>query len=188
MKKIALSVLLVVVVLMFQNCKKSSDDTTTTSNPLLEATVNGTAWTPDTLSATVTYNAASKTKTLHITGTKAQRQVNITVTAIAATTTADFTASTYTVDATINPLMTYATQQKDTGTGAYVFVVQGTADNAGGSITVSSNDATNKTITGTFYFTTRKITYDGDGNVVSVYAANITGGTFNALPYTFISN
>jgi hypothetical protein len=187
MKKLALLALFVVTVLMFQNCKKSSDDTVDTVSPLLQASVNGAAWTPDTLSATVTYNAAAKTKVLNISGTKTQKQVNIVITSSNATNTADFGVTTYTVDATLNPLMTYATQQKDATTGAYSFVVQGTADQSGGSITISSIDATNKTITGSFNFSTRKITYDGLGNVVSVSTSTISGGTFTNLPYSFVS-
>ena len=188
MKKIALFALLFVTVLMFQNCKKSSTDTTDpTTTTLMQASVNSVAWVPDTVSATITYNAAAKTKVLSITGTKSQKQITMVVTVNGATNTNDFGITSYTVGSDLNPLLSYAVQQKDTN-GNYVFVVQGSADQAGGTLSLTGLDAANKKITGTFNFTTRKITYDDKGNVVSVSAATISGGTFTSLPYTFISN
>jgi hypothetical protein len=189
MKKVSLSLLLFATVLMFQNCKKSSTDdtTTTTATPLLTALINSNTWSPDTVSANITYNAAAKTKTLNVSGTLSQKQVTFAVTLKNATSTNDFTAGTYIVDATPNPLMQYSTQQKD-GTGAYVFVPYGTTAEGNGTVIVTSVDATNKLMTGTFSFISRKTNYDGDGNITSISIANVTSGAFTNLPYTFVSN
>lgn len=189
MKKVSLSVLLIATILLFQNCKK--DDAVTGTEPTvtykLTASINGTAWTPDTLNATITYNAAAKTKIFAFSGTKAQKQVNVAVTVNNSTSTNDFPVATYTVDATGNPLMVYSTQQKNSS-GAYVFVPHGSVDQNAGTISISSIDAANKLITGTFNFSSRTINYDGSGNIISVDVANVSSGSFTNLPYTFTSN
>jgi len=186
MKNLALSALLFATILLFQNCKKSSTDETTTTAAKLSAYINTTAWTPDTLSAAITYNAAAKTKVFSVSGTQSQKQVNFSVKLANATSVNDFTLATYAVDATGNPLMVYSTQQKD-ATGAYVFVPQGTVAAGDGSVVITSIDTVNKLITGTFSFISRRVNYDADGNITSVYVANVTGGTFTNLPYTFVS-
>ena len=176
-------------VMLFQNCKKDSTvtSTTTTTSPLLQAYINDILWEPDTLSASITYTAATKAKVFNFTGTKSQKRVNFSLTLPNATNNADFTAATYMIDANNNPLMVYSTQQKNTS-GAYVFVPFGTVDVGGGKVTVSSVDVTNKTITGEFSLTTKVANYDSNGNVVSVNIVNVRSGQFNNMPYTFISN
>jgi hypothetical protein len=189
MKKIALTLLSAVIVLLFQNCKKSSTDdttTTTTATVNLQASVNGVAWTPDTLSAAITYNAATKTKAFNFTGKYNQKQIACSVTLSNATSINDFTIGTATVDATGNPAMVYSTQQKDSN-GNYVFVPLMTAAENEGSVTVSSIDAVKGVITGSFSFAHRKTNYDNEGNVVSVTNTVISAGTFTDIPYTFMS-
>jgi len=167
MKKIILFALFISTVLLFQNCKKSTDDTTTTTTtPTYQAYINGTVWTPDTTSATITYNAAAKTKTLYMVGTLAQKQVAFTLTIPTTTTTADIPLATYIVGTSTNILtMTYSVQQKSS-TGAYVFVPQGTVSTSGGSVTVSGIDLAKNIITGTFALTARTTNYDSSGNKI----------------------
>lgn len=188
MKKILLPALLAVTVLLFQNCKKNADDiTATTSTPTLQATVNGLTWAPDTLSATIAYHSATKTKVFTFTGTQAQKRVTCSVTITNATNTADFPLSGYTVDATGNPSMVYSMQQKD-GSGNYVFVPLVTAAQNYGYLAVSAVDATNHLITGSFNFSAVKTNYDGNGNVVSVTNTAINGGYFTNMSYTYTSD
>jgi hypothetical protein len=186
MKQLSLSFLALFIVLLFQNCKKSSDDTTATTTTVLQASINGTAWTPDTLSANITYNAAAKTKVLNFTGTYNQRRLTCAVTLNNATNTNDFTIGSYTVDATGNPLMTYSLQQKD-NSGNYVFVPVATAGTGDGLVAVSGVDAAKGIITGSFSFTTKKFNYDSSGNIISISNNVISSGIFTNMPYTFIS-
>jgi hypothetical protein len=186
MKKISLSVFAIFIILFFQNCKKSTTDNSTTTLPQLTAIINGITWTPDTLSASITYNAAAKTKTLSFTGTHSQKQIACTVTLNNATATNDFTTGANTVDATSNPLMVYSTQQKD-GNGNYVFVPAATAGTGNGTVAISAVNSTGGLISGTFDFSYKKANYDSDGNTISVTNDVITGGTFTNMPYTFIT-
>ena len=187
MKRIYSVACLILVVLLFQNCKKSSNnDTTTTTPALLTANVNGTTWTPDTLSATITYNTALKTKVLSFTGTRYQQRVTCSVTLKNATAANDFTLDDYSVDDTGNPLMVYSTQQKSSN-GSYVFVPLATATTDNGKVSITAVDNAGGVITGTFSFTYSKLNYDSNGEVVSVTNYAVTGGTFNNMPYTFIT-
>jgi len=188
MKKIALSILVIFSVVLFQSCKKSDvAAATTTTPPILQATINDATWTPDTTAASITYNAATKTKVFTLTGTKSQKQVSFSLTLPNATNSADFTANTYRVDNTNNLTMVYSTQQKNSS-GSYVFVPFGNVEPAGGVVVITSVDTVNKTITGSFALTTKVTNYDSNGNVVSVTAVVVSAGSFTNMPYTFTSN
>lgn len=189
MKKIYSVACLILVVLLFQNCKKSSNNntpTTITPPPLLTANVNGSTWTPDTLSATITYNTALKTKVLSFTGTLKQERVTCSVTLKNATAANDFIIGDYPVDDKGNPQMVYSKQQKD-GNGNYVFVPLATAAPNYGKVSVTAIDSAKGVITGTFSFTYTKTNYNSNGEVVSITNYAVTGGTFTDMPYTFVN-
>ncbi|MES2275633.1 MAG: DUF6252 family protein [Bacteroidota bacterium] len=185
-KQIPLSLLALVMVLLFQNCKKGSDDVAATATPVLQATINSIVWTPDTLSANITYNAATKTKVFNFSGTYNQRRLTCAVTLSSATSTNDFTLNSYTIDASGNPLITYSVQQKDSA-GNYVFVPIVTAGNGDGLVTITAVDSASGLISGTFSFTTKKLNYDTDGNITTITNTVVSGGAFTKMPYTFIS-
>lgn len=176
---------------LMQGCKKDStdDDTTTTATetPMLQAYIGGTAWTPDTLNTTLVYNAATGSKLLTCTGTKSQKRIVFSIKLPGATNDSSFPAGTYNVDGTAGVSMSYYTQQLTTA-GFYDFVLYGTAQAGSGTITIASVDTANKTMTGTYSFTSSKLNYDAEGNYQSITLATITLGQFNAMPYTFASN
>lgn len=62
MKTLVNLLMLMVPALMVQSCKKKDDstDSTTTTTPILQAYINGNVWTPDTLSAAITYTTATR--------------------------------------------------------------------------------------------------------------------------------
>lgn len=187
MKKVILFALFISSVLLLQNCKKSStDDTTTTTTAVLQASINGTVWTPDTLSANITYTALTKTKVFNMVGQKNGKQVTISLTIPNSVNTNDFPIASYYIDSSGNLVMGYNVQQKNSS-GVYVFVPQGTITTGGGSVIMSSIDATNKTITGYFNLTSRKTNYDSSGNITTTDVVNVTAGEFYAMPYKFIS-
>ncbi|MBS7564646.1 hypothetical protein KHS38_09525 [Mucilaginibacter sp. Bleaf8] len=191
MKHLQLLILFIAGAVALQSCKKSADSSTDNSAPatsaMFQATINGTVWKPDTTAATITFNAAAKTKVLTLTGTKAQKRVTVAITLTNATNDNSFTTGTYNVNATTNVNMAYYTQQKD-ATGNYVFVQHGTVEAGSGTLTLSSIDIAAKTITGSFSFTSTKKTLANNGDVISIDVANITAGQFNAMPYTYTSN
>lgn len=189
MKRIYLSLTIILSVLILHSCKKSDSTTptNTTPPPLLQAIINNAFWTPDTLSANITYTAATQKKMFNFEATKSQKRVNFSITLPNSTNTNDFTTGTYVIDASNTLSMTYSVQQRNLS-NVLVFVPFGTIEPGGGSVTISSIDAANKTITGAFNLTARVPNYDSNGNLVSVTTAVVSNGQFNGLPYTFVSN
>ena len=187
MNKLKLIIYLLLCAFLMQSCKKTSVTATAYTTAAFQANINGSTWAPDTLSTTITYNSATKTKVFNCIGTKDQKQVNLSIILSNADNSADFTIGTFTVDSAATVAIQYNTQQKNSS-GNYVFVQHGVVGPGSGSIIVTAVDPVKKQITGTFSFYSRTTTYDGSGNVISVTVDNIFGGEFTDLPYTFISN
>ena len=185
MKKILLFACVLSAVLLLQKCKKDSFVASAISTDRLYAVINDTTWTPDTLSATITYNTALNTKVFAFTGMYLNKQINVLVTQNSATSTNSFPLSTFNVNSTTDVVMSYFNVQKNSS-GNYVLTQQGTVGPGSGTLTVTAIDPVKKTITGTFSFTARNVTTVG--GVTSVYVANVFTGAFNSMPYTFVSN
>lgn len=186
MRKIQLLMLFVVSAIVFQGCKKDVvTSASTTSDQILAATINGTSWIPDTVSATITYNAAAKTKTFAVQGTADSKRVKWTITLSDATVTSanTFPLATYKVDNTSRVQMGYYQINDDN-----VYEQVGTVEPGSGSIIVTAIDPTKNLITGTYAFYSRRVNYNQDGSVASVTTQQIAGGSFTNLPYTFTSN
>lgn len=165
------------------SCKKNnSSDTDTTATPILEATIGGTTWTPDTVSASIVYNTVTKTKTLSFKGTKDQKQLEASVQDSNPVDNQNFTAGSYIADESGSNKFTYSTQIKNSE-GGYVFEPFGSVNAGNGSLTLTAIDTVAKTVTGTFYFSASKNNSDSNGNLISVDVAGISGGTFTNLPY-----
>jgi hypothetical protein len=181
MKKRSLIIVLLLSAVLLQFCKKSDStdttDTTTTTPALFNAYVNGTLWTPKTISTTLTYNATAKTKTFTCTATdtagthKIVLKLTQTVTALDST----LIAQTYSDTTTFKPNYYNIANNVSTPVGSLT----------GAFVTVSSIDVAKKLITGTFGFSTKLFTYDGNGNVVSITSNAVSSGQFNSMPYTF---
>ncbi|MEO6524677.1 MAG: hypothetical protein ABIN91_23535 [Mucilaginibacter sp.] len=182
MKKRSLLIVLLLSAVLLQFCKKSdstdtTDTTTTTSTVLFNAYVNGTLWTPKTVSATLTYNATAKTKTFTCTATDTAGTHKVVLNLTQAATALDSTliAQTYSDTTTFKPNYYTITSGVSKPVGSL----------KGAYVTISSIDVAKKLITGTFSFNTTLYTYDGSGNVVSITSNAVTSGQFNNLPYTF---
>ncbi len=192
MKTLVNLLMLMVPALMVQSCKKKDDstDSTTTTTPILQAYINGNVWTPDTLSAAITYTTATGLKEFSFVGTKSQKRVITSVKQTTAPNNSTFPIATYTVDGTAtSPVAMSLYTQQLTSAGNYDFVLYGTAAQPNsGSVIISAVDTVNKTITGTYNFTSSKLNYDDNGNYVSITLGTITSGQFNAMPYTFKRN
>lgn len=183
MKKNALFLLIIPAVIVSQSCKKStSADATPT--PVFQAYIGTPIWTPDTVSASITYNSTTKTKVFTCSGVKDQKKIDITLTDPTPGDNSGITLGTYKVTASSDVLFTYSTQKKNAA-GGYVFEPYGTVQPGSGTLTISAVDAAAKTITGTFSFTSSKINYDENGGIISVDLAAITAGTITNMPYTF---
>jgi len=176
--------LLLAGLFIIESCKKDTFVGTSYTTKPFQANINNTVWAPDTVSNTIFYNSANGTKTFALTGTKDQKQINMTVILSNASNTPGFTTGSYTVDGT-SVLINYNTQVLQNG--QYVFLPHGTVSPGSGIITVSSVDSVKKQITGTFNFYSRSTGVDSTGNTV-IYIDNILGGEFTNLPYTFTSN
>ena len=83
--------------------------------------------------------------------------------------------------------MSYYTEQRNSS-GIDVLAPLGTVYPGSGTFIITAIDSVKKVITGTFSCGTIKNNYDSNGNIISVYRANIAAGAFNNMPYKFISN
>lgn len=173
-------------ILIMQSCSKSAVTGVALTTAAFQANINGNAWAPDTISTSITYNTASKTKTFSCTSTKNQKQVIFSITLFNASNTPGFTPGTYNITAGDTTTAQYNTWQQDQS-GTYAFLPHGTVEPRAGSIVISSVDSVKKVITGTFNFYSRSTTTDNSGNLI-INIDNITGGEFNSTPYTFTSN
>jgi len=176
--------LLLAGLFIIESCKKDTVIGTSYTTKPFQANINGSTWAPDTVSNTITYNAANKTKTLLLTGTKAQKQIIMKIILSNASNTPGFTIGTYDVDTT-SVIVKYNTQVNQNG--QYVFLPHGKVAAGGGTIIVSSVDSVQKQITGTFHFYSRSSAVDSTGATV-ITVDNILGGEFTNLPYTLTSN
>lgn len=187
MKKSTLVVVLVLSALLMQYCKKSESDSATTTNTTaytLSSYINDTLWVPTVDSAKVTYSTANKSKVFTCTGTLGTQQVSLTVTQPNASSVGNgFPTGTFNVGTTGQVVFSYAKSASSTST---TFVPIGTVKS--GYVTISAVDSVKLTLTGTFGFNTVQYTKDTGGNITSVTVNNVSGGTFNNLPYTYTKN
>jgi hypothetical protein len=182
MNKLRLLTLLLLAAFLIQSCKKDTIVGTAYTTAPFQANINGVAWAPaDTFSSVINYNAAAKTKTYTLSGTKDQEQVVMNVILSNATNTPGFTLGTYNVDGT-SVIIAYNTLQKNSS-GNYVYLPHGVVSPGSGIIYVTAVDSVKKQITGTFQFYSRTFNTDGSTTI-----DNILGGEFNSLPYTFTTN
>lgn len=187
MKKISLIALLLTAALLLQECKKDTVTETVTSAQLMIASINDSTWTSDTVTASVAYTAATKSKVFTCTAIADNKKVTFSAVSTNTPSTQGFTLSTFNLNATSAVSMAYYQSEKDAA-GNTVFVQRGTALPGSGGITVTAVDSVKKLITGTYYFTTRSETYDSNGNIASVSVWQVQSGGFNNMPYTFTSN
>lgn len=180
MNKLRLLTFLLLAAFFIQSCKKETIVGTAYTTKPFQANINGSVWAPDTISNTITYSATNQSKVFILMGTKAQKQIIMTVKLSNASNTPGFTLGTYDVDTT-SVIIKYNTQVNSGG--QYVFLPHGTVSAGSGSIIVTAVDSVKKQITGTFNFYSRSTATDG-----SVTVDNILGGEFTSLPYTFTSN
>lgn len=185
MKKFALFLFVIPAIILSQSCKKSSnDDAAAVTPPILQAYIGTPVWTPDTLSASITYNAATNTRVLKISGVKAQKKIDIVFNDPTPGNANAITLGSYKVDATSNLQLIYSTQKKGAD-GSYIFEQFGTVQPNSGNLVIAGIDPARKILTGTFNFTSSKTNYDQNGNVISIDLAPVSNGTFQDLPYTF---
>src|SRR5580704_551660 len=98
------------IAFIVQSCNKNAVISTAYSTAPYQANIDGSVWAPDTISNTITYSTAAKTKTFSITGTKQAKQVIFSVTLQNAGNTPGFTPGTYNIDS-LSVTAQYNTQQ-----------------------------------------------------------------------------
>lgn len=183
MRKIQLIVLLLISAIYFQSCKKDVvTSASTTSDKILAANINGVEWYPDTVTARIAFNTATKVKTFSVIGTADSKRVIFNINIPNSTNTNSFPVATYKVDGTGKLNMTYYTQQRNDA-GVYVFVQTGTVEPGSGLATITSIDTVAKVITGTYSFTAKKVNLNPDGSYQSIEISQILLGSFTKLPY-----
>jgi hypothetical protein len=181
MKRLSLIITLLLAVLLLQNCKKDSITEIATSSNTLFAVINDTTWSATDIHASLTYNAASKTKVFSCTGIATNQKVIFNVTATHASNTASFPLQTFQADSTT---ITFAYQRANS---AGTYIDQGTVGTSG-SIQYTAIDSVAHKCSGIFSCIARHNNYDNSGKIVSVTINEVNNGAFNNLPYTFTSN
>ncbi|MDN3547092.1 DUF6252 family protein [Mucilaginibacter aquaedulcis] len=183
MKKTQLIMLLLLSAIFIQSCKKDASTTaSTTSDKILSANINGVAWNPDTVSAAITYNAITKTKSFTVSGIATQQQISINIALPNSTSDNTFPLATYKVDSTSRVVLKYFTQNTQGG-----FDQIGVVEPGSGSVIISAIDTDKKLITGTYSFTSKQVNRDNLGNIISINVQQILLGSFTNLPYSFLS-
>lgn len=185
MKKFSLIAILLSGLLFLENCKKDTVTAVATSTSLMIANIKDSTWYTDTVTSSLTYNAAAKTKTFVCEGTGFNKRVRLSVTKASSSNTSGFPLGTYIVNSTPDVQLQFLTPQNIGGTVSYQ--PNGTVAPGSGSVVVTGVDSVKNQMTGTFSFTTLINNYDASGNIVSVTVAVVSGGGFNKVPYTFTS-
>jgi len=183
MKKLSLIITLLLAVLLLQKCKKDTYTAYATSTNTMFAIVNDTTWSADTTQASITYNAATKTKVFTCTGIANNKEVIMSCTFANTGNTPGFPLNTFNADSAQTNQFAYYTKGLTGG-----FVEQGTVGPGSGTIVFTAVDSVKKVVTGTFSLVTKKINYDKNGNQVSTTINEVADGAFNSMPYTFTSN
>ena len=187
MKKIQLLVLLLLPVLYFQACKKDAiTSASTASDKILSANINGVAWNPDSVSASVLYNTTSKIKTFNVIGTVNSKRIIFNLSIFNSINTNNFPLATYKVDSTTKVKMNYYIPQLNNG--SYVYTQVGVVEPGSGFATITAIDTVKNVITGNFSFTAKKVNYNPDGSYRSIEISQILSGSFTKLPYLFNNN
>ncbi len=181
MKRLSLIITLLLAVLLLQNCKKDTFTETATSSNTLFAVINDTTWTATNIQASLTYNAATKTKVFTCTGIATNQKVIFNVTATHASNSGSFPLQTFQADGST---ITFAYQRANSS-GTYLD--QGTVGTSG-SVQFTAVDSVAHKCSGIFNCIARHNNYDNSGNIVSVTINEVNNGAFNDLPYTFTSN
>src|SRR5258708_15435296 len=135
---------------LIQSCKKDTVTAVAYTTAAFQANIDGATWppaSPDSVSSSITYNAAAKTKVFSLTGTKDQKQVILSVTLSNAGSGSGFPALLYDIDST-SVVAHYNTLQKNSS-GNYVFLPHGSVGHGAGYITITAVDSVKKQITGT---------------------------------------
>jgi hypothetical protein len=182
MKKLSLITLLLSAVLLLQNCTKDTVSAVATSSATMFAVINDTTWTAQSISTTITYNAATKDKVIACTAATSDKQLTMLITQADASNSPGFPLNTYNANASGSIAFSYATKQNN------AYVPLGTVAAGSGTFVITAIDSVKKQMTGTFSFTALKNNYDTGGNIVSVTISKVADGTFNNMPYSFVSN
>lgn len=188
MKKISLIAILLSGILFLENCKKDTVVATSTSTSLMIANIKDSTWYTDTVTSSLTFNSAAKTKTFTCEGTAFNKRITISLTKSTSINSSGFPLGTYTVDATPNLQLAFLTPQKNSQ-GNVVYTPNGIVAPGSGTVVISAVDSVKNLITGTFNFTTLVNNYDPTGTIItSVTVSGISGGGFNSVPYKFTAN
>src|ERR1700744_3461914 len=100
MNKLKLITYLLLCAAIIQGCKKDTETGYAYTTAPFQANINGATWAPksDSLSTSITYNSATKTKVFNCIGTAQQKQVDMTITLSNADNSNNFTIGTFNVD------------------------------------------------------------------------------------------
>ena len=178
--------LLLYIVPAFFSCRRenlSGPGTLTDSTALFSASIDGTAWQTDSVSAFLTCEPSGNSKIMTITGYSSKRLITI---SLLDTTTSGSNDSTlvigaYPVDSWGNASAFGYAYNKVTVGPNLVWQEEGTAGS--GEATVTASDGVNKRVTGNFNFIAKVLVSDSAGPRVD--SVSITNGVFSNIPYTY---
>lgn len=175
-----LAAALLCMVAMLQHCKKEAAHAPVAPPTQgMYALINDTAWTAQTVTASLEYTGFSTGKILMLNGTMGDKVIQLTATQYHVGAGSGFplgpaNASFDSFGYYILPVHRNLTEQNPTA---------GTVD--GTSLVITAIDTANQLVSGTFKFPQADTAYDAVGNVIAVQRNQITNGVFKQVHYVY---
>jgi len=172
------------------SCQKVGIATTTTgtsdTSAVFSATIAGTAWTADSVSAVLIYNGQIPYKVITMTGWSGSKLVTLTLqdSAFTSSTDSSLTVKEYTTTGWFPGTVLQYAVDTTLRNGDTAWVPQLNTET--GNATVTSTSATGKTVTGTFSFTGIIFKIDSANNK-TIDTVSITNGVFKNVHYTYVN-
>lgn len=169
------------------SCRKenvSANPMLADSTALFSATIGGTNWQTDSVTAFLVSEVRNGDKIMTITGYTSNRVISISLRDTSIVNDSTLTAQLYPADSNSwgnASAFAYAYDKIWVGRN---LVWKQEGPSVSGQATVSSSDGVNKKITGTFSFTARTLDIDSTGLVLDT--VNVTNGVFKNIPYSYL--
>ncbi|TDW96076.1 DUF6252 family protein [Dinghuibacter silviterrae] len=171
------------------SCQKMGIGTTATgtsdTSAVFSATIAGTAWTADSVTAVLVYGSQLPDKVLTLTGKSSGKIVTLSIqdTAFSSSTDSSLTVKEYSTSGLVTGTAFQYAIDTTLRNGDTTWVPQLSAET--GETTVTSTSASGKTVTGTFAFTGIICVVDST-HTMTFDTVAITNGVFKNINYTFV--
>lgn len=169
------------------SCRKESvsvNPASADSTALFSATIGGTSWQTDSVSAFLVSEVHNGVKIMTITGYTSNRVITISLKDTSTANDSTLTAQLYPADSNSRGNASAFVYGYDKIWVGRNLVWKQEGSSISGEATVSSSDGVNKKITGTFSFVAQALDIDSTGLVLDT--VNVSGGVFKNISYSYL--